>query len=145
MNHLLIVSYLTFVRLSKKDICWWFGLHETKLTDFSPFSNHRINFRVTTRTLHPLCSKAVKNVALVSIKLAWVQFRVYDVLSGWIWGGTSWMIRSVSDLKKYPDMKQSLICHGPYYQTAQMIGHLSWPFALRLKSMQYKRYSLPLF
>lgn len=27
-------------------------------------------FRVTTRTLHPLCSKAVKNVALVSIKLA---------------------------------------------------------------------------
>eukprot|EP00594_Rhizosolenia_setigera_P012913 CAMPEP_0178977564 /NCGR_PEP_ID=MMETSP0789-20121207/24565_1 /TAXON_ID=3005 /ORGANISM="Rhizosolenia setigera, Strain CCMP 1694" /LENGTH=640 /DNA_ID=CAMNT_0020666989 /DNA_START=931 /DNA_END=2853 /DNA_ORIENTATION=- len=26
-------------------------------------------FRVTTRTLHPLCSKAVKNVALVSIKL----------------------------------------------------------------------------
>eukprot|EP00560_Eucampia_antarctica_P002571 CAMPEP_0197841920 /NCGR_PEP_ID=MMETSP1437-20131217/46445_1 /TAXON_ID=49252 ORGANISM="Eucampia antarctica, Strain CCMP1452" /NCGR_SAMPLE_ID=MMETSP1437 /ASSEMBLY_ACC=CAM_ASM_001096 /LENGTH=997 /DNA_ID=CAMNT_0043451731 /DNA_START=50 /DNA_END=3043 /DNA_ORIENTATION=+ len=27
-------------------------------------------FRVTTRTLHPLCSTAVKNVALVSIKLA---------------------------------------------------------------------------
>lgn len=27
-------------------------------------------FRVTTRTLHPLCSKAIKNVALVSIKLA---------------------------------------------------------------------------
>jgi AP-2 complex subunit alpha len=27
-------------------------------------------FRVTTRTLHPLCSRAVKNVALVSIKLA---------------------------------------------------------------------------
>jgi len=27
-------------------------------------------FRVTTRTLHPLCSKAVKNVFLVSIKLA---------------------------------------------------------------------------
>jgi len=27
-------------------------------------------FRVTTRTLHPLCSKAVKNVSLVSIKLA---------------------------------------------------------------------------
>jgi AP-2 complex subunit alpha len=27
-------------------------------------------FRVTTRTLHPLCSKAVKNVAMVSIKLA---------------------------------------------------------------------------
>jgi AP-2 complex subunit alpha len=27
-------------------------------------------FRITTRTLHPLCSKAVKNVALVSIKLA---------------------------------------------------------------------------
>lgn len=27
-------------------------------------------FRVTTRTLHPICSKAVKNVALVSIKLA---------------------------------------------------------------------------
>ena len=26
--------------------------------------------RVTTRTLHPLCSKVVKNVALVSIKLA---------------------------------------------------------------------------
>ena len=27
-------------------------------------------FRVTTRTLHPLCSKAIKNVSLVSIKLA---------------------------------------------------------------------------
>eukprot|EP01082_Thalassiosira_pseudonana_P014360 g12945.t1 g12945 contig7:511639-514668(+) len=27
-------------------------------------------FRVTTRTLHPLCSKAIKNVTLVSIKLA---------------------------------------------------------------------------
>ena len=27
-------------------------------------------FRVTTRTLHPLCSKAIKNIALVSIKLA---------------------------------------------------------------------------
>ena len=27
-------------------------------------------FRVTTRTLHPLCSRAVKNVSLVSIKLA---------------------------------------------------------------------------
>mmetsp|Transcript_12726 Transcript_12726/g.30905 ORF Transcript_12726/g.30905 Transcript_12726/m.30905 type:complete len:983 (+) Transcript_12726:177-3125(+) len=27
-------------------------------------------FRVTTRTLHPLCSRAIKNVALVSIKLA---------------------------------------------------------------------------
>jgi AP-2 complex subunit alpha len=27
-------------------------------------------FRITTRTLHPLCSKAIKNVALVSIKLA---------------------------------------------------------------------------
>jgi AP-2 complex subunit alpha len=27
-------------------------------------------FRVTTRTLHPLCSKAIKNVVLVSIKLA---------------------------------------------------------------------------
>eukprot|EP00978_Attheya_sp_CCMP212_P009884 scaffold23513_cov62-Attheya_sp.AAC.4 len=27
-------------------------------------------FRVTTQTLHPLCSKAVKNVALVSIRLA---------------------------------------------------------------------------
>jgi len=27
-------------------------------------------YRVTTRTLHPICSKAVKNVALVSIKLA---------------------------------------------------------------------------
>ena len=27
-------------------------------------------FRITTRTLHPLCSKAIKNVSLVSIKLA---------------------------------------------------------------------------
>jgi len=27
-------------------------------------------FRITTRTLHPLCSKAIKNVALVSIKFA---------------------------------------------------------------------------
>ena len=27
-------------------------------------------FRVTTRTLHPLCSKAIKNVSLVGIKLA---------------------------------------------------------------------------
>ena len=34
-------------------------------------ANPRANaFRVTTRTLHPLCSKAIKNVSLVSIKLA---------------------------------------------------------------------------
>ena len=45
--------------------------YETKLTVcFTFFSTPPISFRVTTRTLHPLCSKAVKNVALVSIKLA---------------------------------------------------------------------------
>lgn len=33
-------------------------------------NSHAGALRVTTRTLHPICSKAVKNVALVSIKLA---------------------------------------------------------------------------
>ena len=39
-----------------------------------------VDCRVTTRTLHPLCSKAVKNVALVSIKLA--QFLLSRLDSG---------------------------------------------------------------